>query len=127
MTLVVQLDGTEVWRRENIVQAEHVSIDVSEDEDGDHSLCWIVSGKQPHYTVVDQQGNIVSDSMLRINNFTVDDIDLTGYLDQIATYSHDFNGNGALTVEKMYPDLGCNGTAEMKFSTPLYMWILENI
>jgi hypothetical protein len=45
----------------------------------------------------------------------------------VAKYQHDFNGTGKLTTQNFYGELGCNGTVSLKFSTPIYIWLLENM
>jgi len=46
---------------------------------------------------------------------------------ELATYTHDFNGTKELTQEKFYGVMGCNGTVSLKFATPIYLWLLENM
>jgi hypothetical protein len=46
---------------------------------------------------------------------------------QQATYTHNFNGAGAETQEKFYGEIGCNGIVSLKFSTPIYLWLLEHM
>ena len=44
-----------------------------------------------------------------------------------AVYTHDFNGTSKATENKFYGELGCNGTVSLKFSTPMYLWLLEHM
>jgi hypothetical protein len=127
LSLKVELDGQIVWENSSITEPHRVEIDVDDEKTEDHSLKWIVGDKKPEYTKIDQEGNIVSDSLLQIKNFHISKIELMDYLHSIATYTHDFNGSKEKQTGPMYPDLGCNGVAELKFSTPLYLWLLENL
>jgi len=46
---------------------------------------------------------------------------------KLAQYQHDFNGTGNPTIDKFYGEMGCNGTVSLKFTTPIYLWLLENM
>lgn len=127
LNLAVLLDGQGCWQQDKITQPCHVVIDLDDSVDAEHSLQFVISGKTSEHTEVDSAGNIVSDSMLRLSNIHIDGINITDFIHTLATYTHDFNGSGTQITDKMYTDLGCNGVAELKFSTPLYLWLLENI
>jgi len=74
-----------------------------------------------------------------VENFKIDDIDissmLTNYPNQlysdmpthIIQYCHDFNGTQPAVVDRFHGSLGCNGTVTLKFTTPIYLWLLENM
>jgi hypothetical protein len=109
------------------VQAEHlISIKIP-DDDGEHELKLILKNKTAEHTQVDEAGNIVSDATLSITNVAFDEIKLGHMLTKLATYTHDFNGTKELTEDKFYNEMGCNGTVSLKFSTPIYLWILEHM
>jgi hypothetical protein len=38
-----------------------------------------------------------------------------------------FNGTSEVTEDKFYSELGCNGTVSLKFTTPMYLWLLEHM
>ena len=84
-------------------------------------------GKTPAHTVVDEQGNIVSDAMINISKISVDDIDITQVVHELSVYQHDFNGSQPVIEDKFYGDMGCNGTVRLNFTTPIYLWLLENM
>jgi len=44
-----------------------------------------------------------------------------------ATYTHNFNGTQAETTDKFYGEMGCNGTVSLRFTTPIYLWLLETM
>jgi len=48
------------------------------------------------------------------------------FLDR-AVYVHDFNGTGKFVNKQFFGEMGCNGTVELKFSSPFYLWLLENM
>jgi hypothetical protein len=76
---------------------------------------------------VDAEGNITSDATLTLSDIRFDDIDCQYLTTKLAQYQHDFNGTGEPTTESFYGELGCNGTVTLKFSTPIYIWLLENL
>ena len=96
-------------------------------ENQEHELKIQLKNKSAGHTVIDAQGNIVKDSAVQIKNLAFDDIDLGQIVQNNSVYVHDFNGNGALTHDKFYDTMGCNGTVSMKFTTPVYLWLLEQI
>ena len=53
------------------------------------------------------------------------DIKIT-FLDK-TVYSHDFNGTQSMVNDSFHGRAGCNGTMSLKFSTPMYLWLLENM
>lgn len=98
------------------------------DQDGvDHELIIEMMGKTSQHTVLDQQGNIVSDSLLEIKNLALDGIDVTSVLNTITQYCHDNNGSQPMQQHDFFGSMGCNGQVILKFSSPLYLWLLENI
>jgi hypothetical protein len=44
-----------------------------------------------------------------------------------AVYTHDFNGTQQEIQDEFYSEMGCNGTVSLKFSTPIYLWLLEHM
>jgi hypothetical protein len=95
--------------------------------DGHHELQLIMSGKTTDHTVLDPQGEIVTDAMLEFANVELDEINIDTIVQKLAVYTHDFNGTGDQIHEQFYHAMGCNGTASLKFITPVYLWLLENM
>ena len=61
-------------------------------------------------------------SLIQIDDILIDQL-LTNKLE----YIHDFNGSQSTVKDKFYGVMGCNGTAEFEFTTPFYLWLLENM
>lgn len=95
------------------------------DGDQQYVLIFEMSGKMHEHTVINSAGEITKDALLTLTNFSIDDIDLTNI--KTFEYQHDFNGTGELATHKFYSELGCNGQVIIKFSTPIYLWLLENM
>lgn len=97
------------------------------DSEGEHELKFVMKGKTTQHTTIDSLGNIVSDSTLMIKNIEFDEIDCEHIVNNKAVYTHDYNGTQPLSQHKFYQELGCNGVVSLKFTTPLYLWLLENV
>lgn len=98
-----------------------------EDTDGDHQLTFELFGKLPAHTEIDEQGNIISDSMLCVSDLRMDNIDINHLFQTSSVYHHDCNGSQPPADYVFYGSMGCNGTVTFKFSTPIYIWMLENM
>jgi len=124
--------GTEVWIDDTcIINVEHVDqiIHFSHeltDEDGEHELRIVMKNKTSEHTDVNEDGKIVRDARLIINDIKFDEVKLTYNQLIKIIYKHDFNGSAEEIEDQFYEELGCNGTASLKFTTPTYLWLLEN-
>ena len=99
----------------------------SGEHDGEHTLKLILKNKTAAHTKIDEQGNILSDATLAISNLAFDEIKLGHMVTKLATYDHDFNGTKAPVQDQFYGEMGCNGTVSLGFTTPIYLWLLENM
>jgi hypothetical protein len=124
--LEIWLDDQRIYHNAWVKQAETVEYNLADDE-GQHSLRWILTGKTNEHTKIDEAGNIVKDALISVTDVAFDDIQLGHSFNELATYQHNFNGNGADTVESFNNKMGCNGTVTFEFSTPFYLWLLENM
>ena len=122
----VLVDDKTVYKNDHVSGPVDFSCEIVED-DAEHELKIIMSGKTEEHTTVDEQGNIVSDAMLSIKDITIDDIDINQLFIETAVYKHNFNGSQDEIDDKFYGDIGCNGTISIKISTPVYIWLLENL
>jgi hypothetical protein len=125
----VSIDGNVIYNNPYLVDPYHVSHDIS-DEEGEHELTIELYGKLPQHTKIDDQGNIVKDTMITVENIKIDDIDLSTILMSaplLIQYHHDFNGTQPAVVDSFYGSMGCNGIVTLKFATPIYLWLLENM
>jgi hypothetical protein len=105
---------------------ESVKFDI-DDSNGVHQITFELQGKTQVHTHVDDQGQITQDAVINIKNITVDGIEVGLLIFNHAEYTHDFNGNGQPVVEKFYGTMGCNGLATVELTTPIYLWLLENM
>ncbi len=96
-------------------------------EDGDHELKLIMKNKTVAHTTVDKDGEIVKDACLGVSNFSIDGIELGHAFLEQCTYHHDFNGTQESVDDDFFGTMGCNGTVRLKFSSPVYLWLLETV
>ena len=124
--------GLEVWLDDqqlfdtNHVSDQQLEWSIGEDE-ADHELRFIMKNKTTDHTQIDEHGTIIQDAVIKINNLCFDEIALGQVFVDHAEYTHDFNGTKDSVTEKFYGEMGCNGTVSLKFTTPIYLWLLENM
>jgi hypothetical protein len=99
----------------------------SDAADSTHTLKLVLKGKNQQHTRIDTQGKIITDDTVNISGLEFDGIALNYIVNKLCVYHHDFNGTGAATKDRFYGTMGCNGTVELPFTTPIYLWMLENM
>jgi len=122
----VLLDGAVVHENSHVSETYTVQHSMG-DDDGEHVLCFELFGKLPTHTQINDAGEIVSDAVVSITNILFDDIDCSQIVAEQAVYKHDFNGSRDAIEDKFFNNMGCNGTVELKFTTPVYIWLLEHM
>ena len=122
----IWLDDRKFFDLDHVDHACPVECEIS-DGDGDHELRFVLKNKRSDHTQVDTDGGIVSDTTVMVSGIRFDDIDCQYLTVKLAEYHHDFNGSGKPTIDKFYGEIGCNGTVSLKFTTPIYLWLLENM
>jgi hypothetical protein len=125
--------GTEVWIDHTcVVNVEHVDRVICfshqlPDDDGEHELRIVMKHKTADHTDVDDSGEIVRDAVLSISDIKFNDIELGYTFLEKTVYTHDFNGSGNSIDDRFFGNMGCNGTLSLKFSTPVHLWMLDNM
>ena len=125
--------GVEIWLDDVVLLSNnHVQEKVSfshdiNDDDGKHEFRIVMLGKTADHTNVDEAGNIVKDATLQISNVVIEDIDVNYLFLEKCVYTHDFNGTQPEITDSFHGVAGCNGTISFEFSTPIYLWLLENM
>jgi hypothetical protein len=123
------ITGTE--NKPDVVEFEH------ELEEGkDYSLIIKRSGKGKKQTVVNENGDLLKDQLLHIKDIEIDKIDI-GALVYDGVYTPEYPepwatqqreaGNELLESFKMVTSMGHHGEWRLKFASPFYMWLLENL
>jgi hypothetical protein len=110
------------WLTESVSVVAHIS-----DADAKHNLKIVLKNKKPEHTSIDSDGNIVKDALITVSDVQFDEIKLGHMFYELASYSHNFNDTGADVVEPFNGSMGCNGTVSLEFTSPVYLWLLENM
>ena len=125
--------GLEIWLDDQLIlDVLHVNEPIEfnkeflEDE-AQHELRFVMKNKTQFDTRIDFEGNILKDACLEIKMISIGGIELTYPVLQQMEYVHDLNGFGQPVTDKFYGSMGCNGSVKLNFSTPIYLWLLENI
>ena len=125
--------GIQVWLDDALLlDNSHVKQKITfvhdiSDDDGEHQLRIVISGKTADHTRLDEAGNILKDATFQISAVTIDGIDVNQLFLDRCVYTHDFNGTQSEIADTFHGIAGCNGTITFEFSTPIYLWLLENM
>ena len=113
-----------------------VEFECEVEEGLDYNLIIKRSGKVENQTVINDKGDILKDQLLIIKNITIDDIDI-GALVYEGVYTPDYPERWATQQRaagtelrgsfKNVTQMGHNGKWAFKFTSPFYMWLLENL
>jgi len=120
------VDNTKFVDIDHVTEQQPIAMEIP-DDDADHELIFVLKHKTDQHTQIDENNKIVSDATLTVTELAFDEIKLGHMVTKLAVYTHDFNGTGTPTQDKFYGEMGCNGTVSLKFSTPIYLWLLENM
>tara|TARA_B100000900_G_scaffold61621_1_gene47073 strand:- start:12 stop:494 length:483 start_codon:yes stop_codon:yes gene_type:complete len=106
------------------------------EENKEYDFRIIRSGKNKNQTIVNDKGDILKDQLLHIKSIEIDEIDIGGlvyegnytpeYPEPWATQQRDA-GKDLQKSFKNVTQMGHNGEWRLKFSSPFYMWLLENL
>lgn len=125
--------GLEIWLDQQLmfdqpwVQDQENFFFEFDDDEGQHELQFVMKNKTAEHTQLDVNGNIVKDACLIISDLSFDDLTLGHLVTEKTVYTHNFNGSGPTTDSEFHGIMGCNGTVSLKFTTPVYLWLLENL
>jgi hypothetical protein len=127
LRLCVKLNDSIIYDAAPGPQHETIAYKFDDTYDQDHVLRFEMSGKLPEHTTVSDSGEILNDAVIQISDLAFDDIELGHAFIEQAQYRHDTNGTTDTVVQPFYGNMGCNGCIEMRFSSPIYLWLLENM
>jgi len=125
--LIVSVDGVEHHSIYPGPDPFTIKIDVSVEDESEHLLEITLAEKTQDHTKVDANGNILEDILITVDKVLFDGIDIDQILTKVSEYHHDHNGTTDPVIDGFYGILGCNGTAKIKFTSPVYLWLLENM
>jgi len=127
INLEIKLNNNSVYKN-NIIKNTHIQFPILDADNEEQSIEFIVSQKSDIHTTLDSNGEIICSTELIINNIKFDDISI----DKIIAanplpYIHNSNGNSKEVIDNFYNVAGCNGSIKLTFTTPFYLWLLENM
>ena len=124
--LEIWLDDTQIYNTEHVADPVNFAHELA-DTEGDRQLRFIMKNKTPKHTTIDTDGNILTDCRVCIGNLSFDGIDLRQIFIEKSVYEHNFNDTADTVQNKFYGEMGCNVTVSLAFTTPVYLWLLENM
>ena len=124
-----------IWLDEGVVSQSEVGAAVHTFKferalaEGNHTLSIRLENKDQRTDTVVENGEIVKDMLLNIDDIRIDDISI-GPLMWTAEYRLDqpqqFKGNTIDHLDNCV-NLGWNGTYTLRFTSPFYVWLLEHL
>lgn len=126
LSVTVRLNNEVILQLNSVAETYEFSKTIS-DEAGRHVLEFELSNKLPEHTTVDEQGNIVTDSTVTIENINMDGVVIDNAVHKLAQYWNDRNGTQTRHMDRFYGVMGCNGVVHFEFTTPTYQWLLDNV
>jgi hypothetical protein len=126
--LTVRFDGKEIYSSINLpLEPTVIAHEFDDTEEIQHTVEIEMSGKMPDHTTVTESGEITADRVVEIQDVKLDDIELGYMFTKVSEYHHDTNGNSKAMIDKFHGIMGCNGVVRFQFTSPLYLWLLENM
>jgi hypothetical protein len=124
----VWLDDHVVTQTEIASEAEQIISFERGIIEGPHTLKIRLENKTSADTIF-ENGNVVKDMLLNIDDITIDDISLGNLLwsaEYVLDRPQEYKGQ---TIDHLdgCVNLGWNGTYILKFTSPFYIWLLEKL
>jgi hypothetical protein len=125
--LQIRLDTKIIFDSKEALENHVFEHEFADSADANHVLEIEMMGKLPSDTTINSKGEILSDRAITIENIAFDEIELGQLVTDLATYTHDFNGSRDTIEDQFFGSMGCNGIVRIEFSSPVYLWMLENM
>ena len=123
------IDGTE--KNPTLIEFE-----AEFEEDKEYDFTIVRGNKEKGQTVVNEKGDIIKDQLLHIKSIEIDEIQLGNLIYQ-ASYTPEYpepcatqqreSGKTLQESWKNVDNMGHNGEWKISFTSPFYMWLLENL
>ena len=124
----IWLDDHVVVQSEIAGSAEQIVSFERRTDEGPHELKIRLENKTVNDTVI-ENGEVVKDMLLNIDDITIDDISLGNLLwsaEYILDKKRIYKGQEIDHLDGCV-NLGWNGTYVLKFTSPFYIWLLEKL
>jgi hypothetical protein len=125
--------GFEAWLDDQLMfDTDHLDktqqiVILLDDTDAERELKLVLKNKNSEHTRLNSAGEIDADAVLEIRGLAFDNIALGHIVTEQAVYTHNFNGTAETKEHQFFGVMGCNGTVTLKFTTPMYLWLLEHM
>ena len=126
LSLQVKLDGVSIFKQA-VTERQVIDYVFDDTPESVHQLEIELFGKTAEHTKITETGEIIEDCVINIENITLDGVVIDTMFMLNSQYCHDFNGSQAPVTDVFYGTLGCNGTVKFEFTSPAYIWLLENM
>jgi nicotinate-nucleotide pyrophosphorylase len=127
LRLEIKFDNQIKFSKILSAELEIIEFGFNDNSSSAHVMEIVLSGKQQDHTVIDSSGSIVSDRIIEISSVSLDNIQLGQIFLNKTIYTHDFNGTAEKTQQQFFGIMGCNGSVYFEFTSPVYLWLLENM
>jgi hypothetical protein len=143
LTFAVTLSGTywdrkpqfSIWFDDHVVTQSEIASPAQQTVnfthtvgEGDHTLKIRLENKTRDDTIT-ENGAVIKDMLLNIDDITIDDISLGNLLwsaEYILDRPQEYKGKTITHLDSCV-NLGWNGTYVLKFTSPFYIWLLEKL
>jgi hypothetical protein len=129
----IAINGKEYVQSTLSGEIEYFEFDCELIEDAEYKLEISLLNKLPIDTIKDADDNITEDMLLSIKSIDIDDINLGPLIWTNSIYYPKYpdcyqnEEQKKISKVKNCVDLGWNGTWTLSFTSPFYVWLLENI
>lgn len=125
IVLEIYCDDKKISESSARADKQTICVELAEDP-ADHVLRLVMRGKNQTHTVVNDQGEIIDDVYIVIDRLEFEELDMREIFCQgQPCYTHSFNQDQPAILDEFYGFIGCNGTVDIKFSTPIFLWLNE--
>ena len=127
----VKVDYDHVWHHHPLkVQFFIDDLEIQQEtelglSEGEHEYKIVVSGKT-FENVLQQNGDTIEDSYIKLTSVLIDDNEVLGILNEEAKFYPDHPTPKAPVLEKI-TELGYNGEYKFKFSVPTWEWLIVKL
>lgn len=90
--------------------------------EGDHVIEVILTNKDGRRDTIMEDGKIAKDMLLNIDSVIIDDIEIGFLTNSLSVYETESG-----EIHHNMVNLGWNGSWKLGFTSPVYMWLLENL
>lgn len=126
ITLTAILDGAILARIPALTRSITIHAEIDGVTHVDHTFNFVLSGKKTEHTKLDDE-QIVDDVLVYIDSVMFDGVNVDAMVHKNSVYIHDHNGQIPQSIHAFHGVMGCNGTVELLFCTPIHLWLLRHI